>query len=110
MYSTGGKRKDNPIEDELVFRVGTAGPAGPRAEPERAGQGGAERVGRVGPEAQNDLCEFLSVSIPSVPHRESWEEKGEFTIYRSVCSQQRPHCGSRQQQPMYPGKLSPNTK
>lgn len=23
MYSTGGKRKDNPIEDELVFRVGT---------------------------------------------------------------------------------------
>lgn len=22
MYSTGGKRKDNPIEDELVFRVG----------------------------------------------------------------------------------------
>lgn len=25
MYSTGGKRKDNPIEDELVFRVGTEG-------------------------------------------------------------------------------------
>ncbi|XP_006162047.1 tripartite motif-containing protein 3 isoform X2 [Tupaia chinensis] len=25
MYSTGGKRKDNPIEDELVFRVGSRG-------------------------------------------------------------------------------------
>lgn len=25
MYSTGGKRKENPIEDELVFRVGTDG-------------------------------------------------------------------------------------
>jgi len=37
MYSTGGKRKDNPIEDELVFRVGTAGP---RAEPEGAGRDG----------------------------------------------------------------------
>lgn len=42
MYSTGGKRKDNPIEDELVFRVGTAGP---RAEPEGAGRGGAGRDG-----------------------------------------------------------------
>ncbi|KAF7481160.1 Hypothetical predicted protein [Marmota monax] len=25
MYSTGGKRKENPIEDELVFRVGSRG-------------------------------------------------------------------------------------
>lgn len=37
MYSTGGKRKDNPIEDELVFRVGTEGP-GPNA----MGMGGSE--------------------------------------------------------------------
>lgn len=78
MYSTGGKRKDNPIEDELVFRVGTAGT---RAEPEGAG-----RAGCVGPEAQNDLCEILSVSVPSVlfPTGSRGREKGEFTNLQGV--------------------------
>lgn len=50
MYSTSGKRKDNPIEDELVFRVGTDG-RGRR----QAGAGSGRRRGGEGRELQNDL-------------------------------------------------------
>lgn len=50
MYSTSGKRKDNPIEDELVFRVGTDGRGRSQAE---AGSG--RRRGGEGREFQNDL-------------------------------------------------------
>jgi hypothetical protein len=61
MYSTGGKRKDNPIEDELVFRVGTDGQG--RIQ---LGTGLGRGQDKEGREVQNNLTvnSFVFFPIP----------------------------------------------
>lgn len=81
MYSTGGKRKDNPIEDELVFRVGTDGLAPGRARRKWAQAG--ERGGE-GREVQNDVPVNSFVSPCLFPTGSRGREKGEFTNLQGV--------------------------